>query len=280
MFFQALFTIVVCLMQYKSIQRPSVDILTICLLNAGNVFCGITSTGIINVAMFSALRRVSIFMTMVAQYYCFQQSVTRPVFCSVLVMIGGSLIAAANDLTFNAVGYAYIMLNNVFTAAVQIQTKKILETDNANNTNKVTVLFWSSMFNIVVCGAIVAHELPIIYDWSQISFQVVFVCSVMLGFPIQYGAAWTIEKNDALTLAVAGSTKSAIMGIVVCIGLFDATYRFSFVNFIGMQISTVASFSYVFYKHTAKLDNVAKPEVEPDKPTAKLYNLARHVVHV
>lgn len=246
MLFQSLLSVLAWLLKYKLIQKPSVGILIICLLNTANVFFGITSSGIINVAMFSALRRISIFMTMVAQYSCFQQTVTRPVFCSVLLMIGGSLVAAIGDLTFNAFGYVYIMLNNVFTVAVQIQTKKILATDGSN---KTTMLFWSALFNTVVCGAIVMHDLPVFHDWSITSFQVIFVCSIVLGFFMNFGAAWTIEKNDALTLAVAGSTKSAIMGIVVCVGLFDATYTFSWVNFIGLQISTIASFAYVFYKH-------------------------------
>jgi len=246
MLFQSLLSVLAWLLKYKLIQKPSVGILIICLLNTANVFFGITSSGIINVAMFSALRRISIFMTMVAQYSCFQQTVTRPVFCSVLLMIGGSLVAAIGDLTFNAFGYVYIMLNNVFTVAVQIQTKKILATDGSN---KTTMLFWSALFNTVVCGAIVMHDLPVFHDWSITSFQVIFVCSIVLGFFMNFGAAWTIEKNDALTLAVAGSTNSAIMGIVVCVGLFDATYTFSWVNFIGLQISTIASFAYVFYKH-------------------------------
>ena len=246
MLFQSLLSVLAWLLKYKLIQKPSVGILIICLLNTANVFFGITSSGIINVAMFSALRRISIFMTMVAQYSCFQQTVTRPVFCSVLLMIGGSLVAAIGDLTFTAFGYVYIMLNNVFTVAVQIQTKKILATDGSN---KTTMLFWSALFNTVVCGAIVMHDLPVFHDWSITSFQVIFVCSIVLGFFMNFGAAWTIEKNDALTLAVAGSTNSAIMGIVVCVGLFDATYTFSWVNFIGLQISTIASFAYVFYKH-------------------------------
>ena len=246
MLFQSLLSVLAWLLKYKLIQKPSVGILIICLLNTANVFFGITSSGIINVAMFSALRRISIFMTMVAQYSCFQQTVTRPVFCSVLLMIGGSLVAAIGDLTFNAFGYVYIMLNNVFTVAVQIQTKKILATDGSN---KTTMLFWSALFNTVVCGAIVMHDLPVFHDWSITSFQVIFVCSIVLGFFMNFGAAWTIEKNDALTLAVAGSTNSAIMGIVVCVGLFDATYTFSWVNFIGLQMSTIASFAYVFYKH-------------------------------
>ena len=77
---------------------------------------------------------------------------------------------------------------------------------------------------------------------------------MVLGFFINYGATWTIEKNDALTLAVAGSTKSAIMGFVVCVGLFDPTYKFSWWNFIGLQISAIASFVYVYYAKRKKTE--------------------------
>jgi hypothetical protein len=41
-------------------------------------------------------------------------------------MVIGAVIAAINDLTFDVHGYVYIMLNNLFTAANGIYTKKKL----------------------------------------------------------------------------------------------------------------------------------------------------------
>jgi solute carrier family 35 protein len=257
MFCQSIFTIGVFLIRRDTIQRPGKDIFWVCLLNSANIFFGISSAGALNVAMFTALRRVSIFMTMVAQYIFLKTEIRKPVFWSVVVMIGGSVVAAANDLTFDLRGYTYVTINNLLTAGAQIQTKKTL----SRKWTKTTVLFWSSVMTFILSGVQLIHFNPKSFDaWDQPAFLVAFVFSMVLGFFINYGATWTVEKNDALTLAVAGSTKSAIMGLVVCAGLFDPTYKFSWWNFIGLQISALASFVYVYY---AKQKSAPKTQMPP-----------------
>lgn len=244
MFCQSIFTAGVFLIRRDPIQRPGKDIVAVCLLNSANIFFGISSAGALNVAMFTALRRVSIFMTMIAQYLFFKTEIRQPVFWSVVVMIGGSVIAAANDLTFDVRGYTYVMMNNLLTAGAQIQTKKTL----SRKWTKTSCLFWSSVMTFILSGMQLLHFNPASFDaWDQPVFLMAFGFSMVLGFFINYGATWTVEKNDALTLAVAGSTKSAVMGLVVCAGLFDPTYTFSWWNFIGLQISAGASFVYVYY---------------------------------
>lgn len=249
MFCQSIFTSGVFLLRKDAIQRPGKDIIMVCLLNSANVFFGISSAGALNVAMFTALRRISIFMTMIAQYIFLKAEIRKPVFWSVVVMIGGSLLAAANDLTFDARGYSLIMMNNVLTAAAQIQTKKTL----SGPWTKTTVLFWSAITTLVISSTQLIHFNPKTFDaWDQPAFLMSFGFSIFLGFFINYGATWTVEQNDALTLAVAGSTKSAIMGLVVCAGLFDSTYKFSWWNFIGLQISAGASLVYVYFAKQPK----------------------------
>ena len=249
MFCQSIFTSGVFLLRKDAIQRPGKDIIMVCLLNSANVFFGISSAGALNVAMFTALRRISIFMTMIAQYIFLKAEIRKTVFWSVVVMIGGSLLEAANDLTFDARGYSLIMMNNVLTAASQIQTKKTL----SGPWTKITVLFWSAITTLVISSTQLIHFNPKSFDvWDQPAFLMSFGFSICLGFFINYGATWTVEQNDALTLAVAGSTKSAIMGLVVCAGLFDSTYKFSWWNFIGLQISAGASLVYVYFAKQPK----------------------------
>ena len=96
-------------------------------------------------------------------------------------------------------------------------------------------------------------------DWATPAFRVAFASSIVLGILLNYGASWVIEKNDALTLAVAGSAKSAVMGLLVCFGLFDPTYQFAWVNFTGLQLSAAASFFYVYFVKAKKSEYVKIP---------------------
>tara|TARA_B100000795_G_C22753096_1_gene420280 strand:- start:250 stop:1101 length:852 start_codon:yes stop_codon:yes gene_type:complete len=245
MFCQSLFTCCVFLIRRVEIQKPGKEIAFLCFLTSANIFFSMLSTRTLNLAMFIALRRVSILTVMIAQYCFLNIELKKPIFWSVIAMVGGSLLAVVNDLTFDAKGYAYIMLNNILTTAVQIQTKKTL----GKKWKKSTVIFWSSASTLMLSGVQLLSFNPKSFDaWDNTSFQIAFFFSIILGFFINYGTTWTIEKNDALTLSVANSAKSTIMGLLVCGGLFDPTYKFSWWNFTGLQISAAASFFYVYYR--------------------------------
>lgn len=245
-FCQSIFTIIVFLLKCYRIKYPTQTLWKVCFLNVSNVFFGISASGALNVAMFSALRRISIFMTLVGQWAFLGQRPSKGVVFSVFMMILGAIIASTDDLSFNLLGYLYVMANNLFTASSQIETKRAMEQE----WTKTDILFWSACLSALVFGLQLLHFDTKSFDaWDNGGFRIAFFFSMCLGFVINWSVSWTIEMNDALTLAVAGSTKSAIMGLIVCAGLFDTTYVFSWVNFAGLQISAIASLCYVYSVH-------------------------------
>ena len=225
-------------------QKANRELVLVCLLNVANIFFGLNAAGTLNIAMFTALRRISIMMTLIAQWWFLSQKSSKPVIITVGVMVFGSFVAASDDLTFDLLGYTFAMVNNILTAAAQIASKYAFD----KGWEKETILFYSSLTSVVLSGIkCYDFDLNTFHDWDQTGFQIAFVFSIALGIMLNFGASWVIEKNDALTLAVSGSTKSAVMGLLVCFGLFDPTYVFTWVNFIGLQISTIGSFVYVYY---------------------------------
>lgn len=227
-------------------QKLSLDILPVCIINVANVFFGLNAAGSLNVAMFTALRRISVFMTMIAQWLVFSQPPSIKTACSIVLMVLGAFIAAADDLTFDLGGYIYVTINNILTVGSQIATKNALKKE----WTKQSILFWTSMCSVIVGGLLVATTFrPHHFDhWDNTGFWFALVGSLLMGLLINWAAAWVIEENDALTLSVAGSTKSAILALLVCSGLLDPTYQFSYMNFMGLQLSTVASLWYVYCK--------------------------------
>lgn len=242
MFWQALVSTI--FFWFKLKQTANRQLILVCLLNVANVFFGLNAAGTLNIAMFTALRRISIMMILIAQWWFLKKTSTKPIVITVAVMVFGSFIAAADDITFDLLGYSFAMMNNILTAASQIASKNAFD----KGWEKETILFYSSAASIVISAMASTNFQPRSFkSWNSPMFQMSFISSIVLGILLNYGASWVIEKNDALTLAVAGSTKSAIMGLLVCFGLFDPTYVFTWVNFTGLQVSTIASFCYVYY---------------------------------
>ena len=256
-FCQSIFTMVVFLLYRSPIQKPGLGIIKVCILNIANIFYGISGAAIVNVAMFSALRRISILMTLFAQWFILKKVPSKGVIFAVLMMIFGALVAAADDLAFDPKGYIYIGINNVLTTGCQIETKRAI----SNDWTKTSILFWSAVLSFVVFGIQLIHFEPATFDaWDNDGFRIAFFFSICLGFVINWSSSWTIEMNDALTLSVAGSTKSAIMGIVVCAGLLYDSLVCIWWNFIGLQISAVASLCYVYATHTKETLQEEKKE--------------------
>ena len=97
------------------------------LIYTGNMLFGLGSTQSLSLPMLTVLRRLSILLTMVAEHLFLGVQLKTEVKLSVYLMIFGAAVAASNDLAFDLTGYAYIMMNNISTAANVVYMKKKLD---------------------------------------------------------------------------------------------------------------------------------------------------------
>lgn len=109
-----------------------------------NVLADLGGTQKVSLPMFTALRRFSILMTMLLEAYVFGTSPSTAVKMSVFMMIIGALVAAMSDLSFDTVGYAMILLSDLFTALNGVVMKKTLS--SSSTVNKMAVLYYNSLF--------------------------------------------------------------------------------------------------------------------------------------
>jgi hypothetical protein len=122
------------------------EVLPISVMFLGNVLCGLGSTRSLNLPMFTALRRFSILMTMVAESCLLGARPSSAVVLSVGMMVGGALVAAVFDLSYDLEGYVLVFLNNLFTALNGVWMKKAL--GPSGQCSKMAVLYYNSLF----CG--------------------------------------------------------------------------------------------------------------------------------
>ncbi len=187
-------------------------------------------------------------MTMLAELYLLGIRPERIVQLSVAMMLGGALVAAANDLAFDATGYTYILLNDLFTAAQGVYLMKKLE---SKDLGKFGLMFYNCIFSIPFLVAVIAYrgELEGVYAftaWDQREFVALFLLSCVMGIVLTYSIFLCTQVNSALTTTVVGCLKNIL---VAYMGMLLSDYIFSLTNFAGINISIAGSLLYSWRKY-------------------------------
>lgn len=234
------------------------------LIYSGNMMFGLGGTQALSLPMFTAIRRFSILMTMMLEFKVLGIRPTKPVQISVWCMVGGALLAASDDLSFNLHGYTYVMITNTLTAANGVFLKKKLD---SMDIGKYGIMFYNSLIMIVpvVFGAWLLGDLDAAYNyphWQNPMFLIQFLLSCVMGFVLSYSILLCTQFNSALTTTIIGCLKNIC---VTYLGMFiGGDYLFSWLNCIGLNISIFGSllYTYVTFRKKETIRKVVQQKVD------------------
>ncbi|XP_063345881.1 nucleotide sugar transporter SLC35D2 [Pelmatolapia mariae] len=216
------------------------------LLYVGNHVTGLASTKKLSLPMFTVLRKFTILMTMILEAYILRKTFPKRLVYSVVTIVFGAMIAASSDLAFDVEGYTFILLNDAFTAASGVYTKKKL---GDKGLGKYGVLFYNAL--IIVIPTVLAsaftgdlHKAVTFEDWVKGAFVFCFLMSCLMGFVLMYSIVLCSHYNSALTTTVVGAVKNVA---VAYIGMFvGGDYLFSWTNFLGLSICMSGGLMYSY----------------------------------
>lgn len=216
------------------------------LIYIGNMIFGLGGTKELSLPMMTVLRRFSILMTMIGEFYILGKKPRIAVQLSVYTMILGAFIAASNDLAFSIKGYTLVLLNDLFTAVYGVVMKQKLD---AAELGKYGLMFYNSLFMIppAILLAYVTGDIHLATkyeNWHDMLFLTQFFMSCVMGFVLSYSVILCTLHNSALTTTVIGCLKNVC---VTYLGmLIGGDYIFSVINFVGINVSVLGSLVYTW----------------------------------
>nr|XP_046243718.1 UDP-N-acetylglucosamine/UDP-glucose/GDP-mannose transporter isoform X4 [Scatophagus argus] len=222
------------------------------LLYVGNHITGLAGTKKLSLPMFTVLRKFTILMTMILEVYILRKTFPKHIVYCVVAIVLGAIVAASSDLAFDVEGYMFILLNDAFTAASSVYTKKNLGSEGLG---KYGVLFYNAL--IITIPTLLAsaftgdlHKAVTFEDWIQVTFILCFLMSCFMGFVLMYSIVLCSYYNSALTTTVVGAVKNVA---VAYIGIFvGGDYLFSWTNFLGLSICMSGGLAYSYLTFITK----------------------------
>eukprot|EP00942_MAST-04A_sp_MAST-4A-sp1_P002482 g2482.t1 len=215
-------------------------IILLCIVNAINVGAGLIGTKSVSIPMFTALRRTSIFLTMLGEGILLKKYIKKETKWYVALMCGGAFLGAVYDLSFNFYGYVSILVSAFCTALSAILTKISLDD---NKLSKWDILVYNNCvaLPLYLLGIYARNSMPKLMtfkNWDSTSFLLYFSASSILGITLQFAILYAVQVNGPLALTITGLLKNIITSYLGFFGI-GGDYIFTWPSFLGVNISMV-----------------------------------------
>ena len=188
----------------------------------------------VNVPMVQTFKNLTNIITVFGDWYFFGETVTPLSIISIFIMTIGAVFAGVNDLQFSIVGYFWMTMNCLSTAAYTLYMRyasrniKIPRMGMIFYNNTLSVIFLLPM--IFLCG-----EIPSLMDPNIMSIKFISMNTLagMLGAGLNFASLWCVSATSATTYAIVG-TLNKIPVTILGFTLFDTAVTQEGLIFIGM----------------------------------------------
>ncbi|XP_062172027.1 GDP-mannose transporter GONST2-like [Alnus glutinosa] len=196
------------------------------LIFIGMLISSMYSLKYINIAMVTILKNMTNILTAIGELYIFRKTQNQKVWTAMFLMIISAVTGGITDLSFDAVGYAWQILNCVLTASYSLTLRRVMDeakkSTRSGSLNEVSMVLLNNLlslpfaiFLIILLGE---WEYVINVDVTKLPmFWAVATASGFLGLAISFTSMWFLHQTGPTTYSLVGSLNKipiSIAGLV------------------------------------------------------------------
>ncbi|PIA32130.1 hypothetical protein AQUCO_04500019v1 [Aquilegia coerulea] len=184
------------------------------MIFVGMLVTGMYSLKYINIAMVTILKNITNIMTAVGELYIFKKHQNQKVWTAMLLMIISAVSGGITDLSFDAVGYTWQLMNCVLTASYSLTLRRVMDKakqlTRSGSLNEVSMVLLNNALSLpfAIFLILLFGEWEYVYNVDVVRmpmFWVVATASGLLGLAISFTSMWFLNQTSPTTYSLVGS---------------------------------------------------------------------------
>ncbi|ONK62051.1 uncharacterized protein A4U43_C08F36290 [Asparagus officinalis] len=183
------------------------------------IFVGMLVTGMyslkyINVAMVTILKNLTNILTAIGEMYLFRKHQNGKVWTALFLMIISAVSGGVTDLSFDAVGYTWQIMNCILTASYSLTLRRVMDTakqsTRSGSLNEVSMVLLNNSLSLPFGIFLILF----FNEWEYVQkadviripmFWVLSTASGIIGLSISFTSMWFLRQTGPTTYSLVGS---------------------------------------------------------------------------
>ncbi|PPS13055.1 hypothetical protein GOBAR_AA07589 [Gossypium barbadense] len=192
------------------------------IIFVGMLVSGMYSLKYINIAMVTILKNMTNILTAIGEYYVFRKHQNQKVWTAMFMMIISAVSGGITDLSFDAKGYTWQILNCILTAAYSLTLRLVMDkakqATKLGSLNNVSMVLLNNLLSLpfAIFLIFVLNEWEYVINADVIElpvFWVVATASGLLGLAISFTSMWFLHQTGPTTYSLVGSLNKVPISI-------------------------------------------------------------------
>ncbi|XP_020244869.1 GDP-mannose transporter GONST2-like isoform X3 [Asparagus officinalis] len=175
---------------------------------------GMYSLKYINVAMVTILKNLTNILTAIGEMYLFRKHQNGKVWTALFLMIISAVSGGVTDLSFDAVGYTWQIMNCILTASYSLTLRRVMDTakqsTRSGSLNEVSMVLLNNSLSLPFGIFLILF----FNEWEYVQkadviripmFWVLSTASGIIGLSISFTSMWFLRQTGPTTYSLVGS---------------------------------------------------------------------------
>lgn len=220
------------------------------VLYVANVGAGLIGLQLVNVPMFSCIRRLVSPVILVYEYLSLGKVQSKGIQASVACILCGTLIAGWDTLSADLVGYTILMVNNFLTAASTIEQKQVCERLKLTAFSILYYNAWTALpLSLLLSLATGEFNALQTFEYRfDVTFWSNFAIACAMGPLLTYSSMLSTTYNSPLATSITGNCKdvaTTILGAIMFPGFVASSKS---VGGLMLSFAGAGGYSYINLK--------------------------------